>query len=219
VISPGSTSEVRLATIGEIAEVLPGFSIVGPIEHDPHGTHQVVLSRHLTPGIPYRYRSADEMRIKPNRDAARYELQAGDVLFMSRGTRNVATVIAETPAPSIAPVSFYVLRSRAAVEPGYLAWFLGQPGAQRELAQIRTGAGTPLVQRTAFLELRVPLPDSATQRHLADLNEFMARERLLLDNLVTATARAHDATSDQIARGLLGRATHDAINDTLNTHD
>jgi hypothetical protein len=203
---PGRTSAVRLSRLGELAEVLPGFSTGGTIEHDPAGTHQVVLSRHLTPGLPYHYRDQDEWRIDPKRSASRYELRPGDVLFMSRGTRNVASPIAWVPSPTIAPVSFYVLRPREEIEPGYLAWYLGQPGAQRELTQIRTGAGTPLVQRSAFSELLVPLPDVATQRQIAELGELMARERLLLERLAAAAGRAHDLTSNHLARSLLATA-------------
>jgi hypothetical protein len=208
---PGRT--VRFARLVDLVDVLPGFSTGGTIEHDPVGTHQVVLSRHLTPGLPYHYKDEDRLRINPQRDASRYELRSGDVLFMSRGTRNVASPIASVPDRTIAPVSFYVLRPRGNVHPGYLAWHLSQPAAQRELAQIRTGAGTPLVQRAAFAELRVPIPDAITQQRIAELGELMARERVLLHRLAAATVRVQDHTSDRLASILLAKA-----NGTMGDH-
>jgi hypothetical protein len=201
----------RLHRLGEVAAVLPGLSTGGRLEHDPSGTHQVVLSRHLVAGLPYRYEPADEFRIHPGRDAAKYQIRPGDVLFMSRGTRNVAAWIESVPNPSVAPVSFYVIRPSLLVDPGYLAWFLNQRGAQRAIADIRTGAGTPIVQRAPFTELLVPVPDLKAQRTIAAIGSAMVHEGLTLERLAVATARLHDLTSEQIARDLLARAeTNDA---------
>ncbi|MEJ7809742.1 MAG: hypothetical protein WKG32_04915 [Gemmatimonadaceae bacterium] len=204
----GKIEAVELAAVSDIAQVLPGFSTGKTFAHDPAGTHQVVLSRHLTPGLPYLYRPEDEFRIDPGRAARRYELRPGDVLFMSRGTRNVASWIERVPEPAVAPVSFYILRPTERVSPAYLTWYLNQPTAQRELAQIRTGATTPIVQRAAFAELCVSVPDAAAQQRIGELGEMMARERLLLDRLADAVGRAHAASSDQLARSLLAHAHH-----------
>lgn len=200
------TSAVQLAAIGDIAEVLPGFSTGGALEHDPRGSHQVVLSRHLVPGLPYVYSETDAFRIQAHRPTAPYELRRGDVLFMSRGTRNVASWIERVPAGTIAPVSFYIIRPSTAIEPGYLAWYLNQRSALRAITDIRTGAGTPLVPRALFRTLRIPLPDMETQQRISALGVAMARERQLIDNLLELTAQMHDKSNEQIARDLLARA-------------
>jgi len=44
------------------------------------------------------------VRIVPPRDADRYTLQPGDVLFMSRGSRNTAATVASIPKRTIAPL-------------------------------------------------------------------------------------------------------------------
>lgn len=202
----GKVEAVRLARLGELAEVLPGFSTGAALEHDPAGTHQVVLSRHLTPGLPYSYRDVDEFRIMPKRDTRRYELRPGDVLFMSRGTRNVASRIVSVPTTTIAPVSFYILRPGPDLNAGYLTWYLNQPVAERELMQIRTGAGTPLVQRAAFVEFAIPLPDAKTQQRLAELGELMANERQLINRLVDAVSQEHAFSSQHLAQTLIARS-------------
>jgi len=56
---------MELRTIGDVAEVLPGFSTGAAVEHDPAGTHQLVQIRHLVVGLPYRYRDEDAFRIAP----------------------------------------------------------------------------------------------------------------------------------------------------------
>jgi hypothetical protein len=197
---------VRLYSLGEVASVLPGLSTGGRLEHDPLGSHQVVLSRHLVAGLPYRYDGRDEFRIQVGRDATKYEIRLGDVLFMSRGVRNVASWIESLPDRSVAPVSFYIIRSSGALVPGYLTWFLNQRIAQRAIADIRTGAGTPIVQRAPFTNLEIAVPDLQTQQTVAALGAAMVREEQTLKRLALVTAQAHDLTSEQIARDLRARA-------------
>src|SRR2546426_8797163 len=98
--SAGRTEGARVLRLAECAEVLPGFSVRGRMEHDAGGTHQLVLTRHLIEGVPYVYEAKHELRIVPGRETGRYEVRAGDVVFMSRGSRNLAWSIAEVPKPT-----------------------------------------------------------------------------------------------------------------------
>lgn len=179
--------------LADCAEVLPGFSVQGRIAPDPDGTHQLLLTRHLREGVPYTYSAEDELRISPGRDAHPYELRASDVLFMSRGTLNRAWVLERIPDHTLAPVSFYVIRPHEGVDGAYLAWYLNQSPAQTAIDGIRTGAGTPLVQRSAFRELKVTLPSLAVQREVAALGALLVRERELRRRIGEATMRLHAA--------------------------
>jgi len=208
--TPGGTQQIAAAALGDVADVLPGFSTGERLEHSQTGTHQVVLSRHLTPGMPYSFTELDAFRINPGRDARRYEVRAGDVLFMSRGTRNVASWIESVPEHTVVPVSFYIIRPTSLLHSAYLTWFLNQRGAQRAVGDIRTGAGTPIVQRSALLQLRIPLPELDVQSTIGQMSSAMVRERQTIERLAAATTRLHDLTSERIARALFARAeTHD----------
>jgi len=187
----GGAEAARNVRLDECAEVLPGFSVRGRLTHDPEGTHQVVLTRHLTDGEPYSYLPSHELRLTPHTSPDSYQVQSGDVLFMSRGTANRAWVITSVPENTIAPVSFYILRPKAGVDGGYLAWYLNQAPAQAAIAGIRTGAGAPIVQRQVFQALAVVLPTPARQRQIADLGVLMAREARLRGALDEATRREH----------------------------
>src|SRR5690349_12735412 len=137
---PGSLSRAELFPLGELAEVLPGISTGARMDHSSAGTHQIILSRHLVPGLPYHYESSDEFRIQPGRDPKKYEVRGGDVLLMSRGTRNLASWIESVPEQTVAPVSFYIIRPMQLLDASYLTWFMNQPTAQRAIGDIRTGA-------------------------------------------------------------------------------
>ena len=211
-------NSITLQRLQDLVEILPGFSTGSALEHDDAGTHQMVLSKHLQPGLPYSYTETDAFRIQPVaeglgkpradirlRNTERYELRTADVLFMSRGTRNLATRLADIPSPSLAPVSFFVLRPKSAntVDPAYLTWYLNSAPMQNDISNIRTGAATPIVQRAVFQELTVPVPDIATQRKIGEVGELMMRESLMHEQLAAAVARGHDATSNLIRQQLL----------------
>ena len=172
------------------------------MEHDPEGTHQLILTRQLTDGIPYAFDPGHELRIVPHTHPDLYEVQAGDVLFMSRGDRNRAWVIERAYKPSIAPVSFYILRPRQGLVGGYLAWYLNQQPAQAAIGKMRTGAGTPLIQREPFKALDVVVPAIDRQREVAALGVLLARERDLRQRLADATGRAHAALGANIIETL-----------------
>jgi hypothetical protein len=155
------------------------------------GTHQLVLSRHLRDGMPYVFEPEHRLLILPGRDTQRYQIHGGDVLFMSRGTRNLGWAIEALPEPALAPVSFYVLRPHKRVLPSYLAWFLNQGQAQTVIDQIRTGAGTPIVQRKDFEQLEVVVPGLETQQRIVELGALQVREQELLKQLSHAVDRAH----------------------------
>ena len=86
-----------------------------------------------------------------------------------RCTRNLAVATWGGLDPTIAPVSFYIIRPAQGVDAQYLAWYLNQPAAQAAIDQVRTGAGTPVVQRRAFEQIEILLPPPHEQREVAEL--------------------------------------------------
>ncbi len=207
----GRAEATRVMPLGDCAEVLPGFSVRGRMDHDPDGTHQLVLSRHLEDGVPYVYEPAHELRMDPGaRDTSRYHLAGGDVLFMSRGIQNRAWVMREVPDRTMPPVSFYILRPREGLDGRYLAWYLNQKPAQAIIEQIRTGAGTPIVQRKVFENMQIVVPPVATQREIAELAELLTRERDLRSALAQATDTSHRMIGQMLIDNLRLNAQEDS---------
>lgn len=189
----------KTMSVGEVAEILPGFSPKVAVVHNPDGSHQVVSARHLAEGIPYRYQPAHALRITPERDASRYLVAAGDVLFISRGTRNIAVEIESVPSPAISTATFFQLRVASdVVLPAFLAWSINQPPFQAMLDEIRTGAGTPMIPRSAFEQIEIPVPDLRTQETVVEYARLQSRERALLARLLEETGTMHRAVGTTI---------------------
>jgi len=193
----------KTSRIKDCAEVLSGFSSKGAIVNEPGGTLQVITAQHLKRGEPYYYKEEHRTRIAAPRFIEKYLLEPGDILFMSRGVNNYATLLEDFPRPAIAPLTFFIIKpKRTLVNPEYLAWCLNQDMVRLKLNEIRTGAGTPMIPRQEFGEIEIPLPPKAVQRRIADLARLQSREKALLQELFQETERLQRLTGQQLLTNL-----------------
>ncbi len=197
--------KTKIVPIKACAEVLPGFSIKTATVNDPSGTHQIILAKHLPEFGPYRYDHKHEHRVIPKTPVDKYLLSPGNVLFMSRGILNRAVLIESVPEPALASASFYTLKPKDGVEPGYIAWCLNQDPVQAKVAEIRTGAGTPFVPRADFAMIPIVLPPLEVQRKIAAVSDLLALERNLLNRLREQFDRKHRVLGKKILRSFQPR--------------
>jgi hypothetical protein len=131
----------------------------------------------------------------------RYLARHGDVLFRSRGDRNTATALTQDfDGPAVAVMPLVIIRPEPkAAEAGYLAWFINQPASQRYFKSHGQGGTLHMVPIGCLADLEVPLPDLATQRAIAEMNQLADRELRLSQRLAE---RRHQLT----ALRLLNRA-------------
>lgn len=202
---PGKLKQVTVARIGDCAEVLPGYSLKARAEHEPDGTHQIIMAKHLTEGAAYRYRDEHELRMTPTGNVDKYVVNAGDVLFVSRGTKNHSVVVESVPANTLASSTLYVLKIKPGIDPAYVAWYLNQAAAQAAISQVRTGAGTPIVQRSVFTEMAIPLPELSLQHQIVRLGDLMARERQIRIQLSNETERYHRLLGQELLKTIENR--------------
>lgn len=194
----------QMKRIADCAQVLPGYALKARAVHEPEGPYQVVMAKHLTESMPYRYTDDQELRITLKGSAEKYRIHKGDVLFVSRGVRNSAAVIESVPHHTVASSTFYILRCQPGADPDYLAWCINQAPIQSQISRIRTGAGTPIVQRSDFGNIEIPLPPLDKQRRFAELGALMAKERELQNKLFSATEVYHRAMGNR----LLAKLSH-----------
>nr|VFJ93233.1 MAG: hypothetical protein BECKH772A_GA0070896_100541 [Candidatus Kentron sp. H]VFJ94169.1 MAG: hypothetical protein BECKH772B_GA0070898_1005615 [Candidatus Kentron sp. H]VFK00749.1 MAG: hypothetical protein BECKH772C_GA0070978_100521 [Candidatus Kentron sp. H] len=194
----------RPVRMGECVEILPGYAFKACARHDPSGSHQVIIGKHLPdPGVGYRYHPSHELRVTPRGKIARYVVKAGDVLLISRGAKNHATLVEDIPKRTVASATFYLLRMRNGVDGAYFTWFLNQSPTQHRIRLARTTAGTPILQRRVFVDIVIFLPSLADQRKIAALGACMVNERLLQQTLIHRTERLHALIGQRLVRNLI----------------
>jgi restriction endonuclease S subunit len=188
---------IKKVCIKDCAEVLPGYSAKTALKHNSGGTVQVITAQHLTRGEAYRYGHEHILRIAPPRFHEKYLVEPGEILFMSRGANNYAVLIESVPQPAIVPLTFFILKPKAGVVPGYLVWCLNQEPIKGKLNEMRIGAGTSMIPRKDFGEIIIPLPSIETQQRIVSLGDLQAREKVLLKQLIEETERLHSVTGKQ----------------------
>ena len=191
----------RRCTLDEIATIAPGITIPGAITHDPTGNCYVLLPRYLSDaGDPVDMATiVDPVTVHLPGVQPERLLYDGDIVFASRGENNRACVVTNCPAYSVAPGMFYVLRMKVTtVLPEFLAWALNQQPLQTQIARIRTGAITPLVQREEFKHLTLSLPAIEQQQRIIELARLMHQERALVDQLQTLKSRYYQAIGKKL---------------------
>lgn len=147
----------------------------------------------------------DRLTWQSNRDGRfdKYLLAPGDVLFQSRGTRNVAVELPEL-VPATPAYGVYYLRHRAdLVVPEYLAWCLNHPRTQRAIRELARGSTVEFVTKVDLANVRVPVPPLQTQRQVLELMALRARERELAERLAQSLDHWTDAVTWRLAAGPL----------------
>lgn len=192
----------------DIAEVQLGYQHREKISHVEHGSHRLIQGKDVVRSdsvtgnsdqpVGWRLLTDNLDRVTPKGDAERYRLQPGDVLFVSRGTTNIAVPLNEhtvQPLPDdwneiIPAYTFYILRpDRSRVIPEYLAWYINQPIAQAFLAQQSRGTLVKLLPKTIFEDLEVPVPSLSVQQQVMQVEALRGREESLLRQLIAARQR------------------------------
>lgn len=186
--------------ISEIADVQMGYQFRGKVEPEMNGTHRVVQIRDFDENLNLNIEGL--WLVIPKSDARRYAVYRDDVLFLSRGHRNFATVVKGHIENAIAASYFFILRTKTKhVLPEYLAWYINQRPAQEYFHNIaRRGTHMPLVPLSAFADLVVEVPDLSTQATISELDKLARQERALLDHLQERRSQLVTAACLRIAK-------------------
>lgn len=168
--------------IEQIAAITSGYQSRAAIEPDPNGTHLLVQLGDFNEARTILDLS-DPTRISPGKAAGR-SLKTGDVLFLSKGTRNFGYFVETIPENTIPAGHFFTLSiTDDRVLPQFLAWSLNQEPALRHFA--RTGTASTAVQvvnRQALATCPISIPPLESQRMILEMHHLsLQRERLLTD--------------------------------------
>ena len=186
----------------EVAEIWPGYPFRGKLPVSEKGDAFVVQFRHIIAGERLQNSAGDDLdRVDlTGRKKANF-LQAGDVLFMAKGTRNDAAVICDIPGNTVCTPNFYHLRLKQAqgvMNPDFLAWQLNHHDAQRYFSACSQGSVAPSITRQQLEELPILVPPLDQQTKLVNLAKAAFREEQLLTQLIDNRRRMVAAAGHKI---------------------
>lgn len=166
--------------LSNIVDIQIGYQFRKKLVPDTSGDHAVIQIRDFDADL--NLISANLIRVQLEKVAADYYVHKGDVLFLSRGSRNWASAVSEDLHATVAASHFFMLRPRqATLLPEYLAWYINQSPAQEFLhSQARRGTHMPLIPLSAFRDMPIEVPPIETQRAIVELSRLAEHEKKLL---------------------------------------
>jgi hypothetical protein len=185
--------------LGDLAEIQAGYQFRGRVVPAPKGGLPVVQMKDFDPvrGIDRGGMISVRLENIPPTSIAR----PGDVLFLARGHRLNAVAVGPEVVGSIVAGTFFILRPDREIDPGYLAWYVNQPGFQAQLRSVVKGTDTPLVAKADLQELTVELPPKKTQALIARLDQLSRNESGLLAAIAEKRSTLISALTQEAARG------------------
>ncbi len=115
-------------------------------------------------------------------------LQAGDILFIARGSRIFATLYDGTFKTAVASPHFFVIRiTNQNALPEFIAWQLNQTPAQRYFDKEAEGSVAKSVKRTSLDKTPISLPDLQRQQAILKLHKnIYAQKRIHRELIINA---------------------------------
>ncbi len=183
-------------TIEQLADIRAGYQFRERLAMGSDGTHQVIQIKDIQEWNDHRLCPTSLYRFTPKGAAEKYMVRNGDVIFLSRGRRNYATVVEDLPEygqGTLVASYFFILTFKPGVtdhlRPAYLAWYINQPAAQNYIQSVAGGTMMPFVAKTAFAQLTVEIPPLHVQEAIVNLHRLWLRETTLLQGLENARRR------------------------------
>lgn len=195
--------KVEMATL---VGVCSGYPFRGSVEEAPAGDVLAVQMKDVDVESGVRWGGVARTSL-----AGRKEpdwLQAGDVLFVSKGARFYAVCLGDPPGRAVCSPHFYLLRVGAGqpLLPAFLAWQINQPPFQRQLVQAAEGSSQLSIRRPVLESLTLNVPPLADQHRIVELADLARRERHALHCLIQNRETQLQALAEGLAQAAQARA-------------
>lgn len=168
--------------LADIAEVRMGYSFRSRLEADALGDVAVIQMKDIDDANLLHPEGLVRVQMPDLKD--RHLVQAGDLLFRSRGVTNSAALVGGGLGRAVLAAPMLLIRPQTdVVEPAYLQWFINHPATQAALAGRAAGTSVRMIGKGALDQLEVVLPPLEKQRRIVEVAQLASREAALLEEL------------------------------------
>jgi hypothetical protein len=115
-------------------------------------------------------------------------IRQGDLIFRSRGSRNLAALIGAPMSDVVLAAPMLRIRAHA-VAPAYLQWFINLQATQAILGARAEGTSVQMISKSELEDLEIPVPNAAHQQLIVEAAELMQREQSLASEIATQRKR------------------------------
>lgn len=170
--------------LASVVDIRPGHPFRGAIPEKPSGDVRVIQLKDLSrTGL----KDCDSLLTTTVDGRKEPEwVRDQDLVFVARGWSNYAALVSDPPPRTVCSPHLYLMRVKRPdwLLPGFLAWQLQQPPAQRYLRQAAEGTLQVSIRRSELEKVVVRVPPVAQQRTVLELQRVAAAERSAYDALI-----------------------------------
>lgn len=181
--------QISNVRIGEVCTIQTGYTARGRLQSATRGGLPAIQlgdfsqDGHIAP---------DRLtRVDFDGKPGKFLVGPGDVLFRSRGEKNVAVALDDRFIErAVAVLPIFILRPRTdLIQPEYLAWTINQAPSQRYFDRIAARTTIRMVPRASLETLETQVPSLEMQRQITALDGLAEREHALT---ILVAARRRD---------------------------
>lgn len=187
-------------SLGDIAAISAGYPLRGAVDELEAGNVAVVQMRNVDLESGVNWSEVRRVALPSKRPPA--FLDAGDIIFTTRGARNIAFALDAVEGEAVCSPHFFVIRvsDKSRIEPKFLAWQINQRAAQEYFQREATGSHILNIRREVIEAVPVTIPPVETQHVIVALADAARAERAALTQLI-------ENRNQQIEAIALGLAT------------
>jgi len=188
----------KFLSLKNVVDIHPGYPFRGAIKDFPDGNVRVVQMRDVDKQAQVDWATTLRTELPGKRKPV--WLLAGDVIFLLRGSHNIAIHLREVPAWAVISPHFFLLRIKeeGGLLPAFLAWQMNQRPAQRYFNASAEGTFQRSIRRAVLEDLRVNVPPLDVQERVLDMAETATKEIAVLKKLIANREDMMDAIASNI---------------------
>lgn len=178
------SSTAHISRLADLAKIAAGYPFRGGIRDLAAGDVAVIQTVDVDIAAGVNWNGLQRVALPSGRSTG--YLEAGDVIFTTRGTRNQAVALEAVPVPAVCTPQIFVIRVNdpSVLSPRFLAWQINQRPAQEHLRREATGSHILNIRREAIESLTVAVPPLSRQRAIIGLADAANRECAALARLI-----------------------------------
>lgn len=185
----------------DIAEIRTGYQFRGRVSASDDSNVSVIQIKDVDEHLFVH--TSDLVPVKIDNPEP-YLVSQGDVLFLSRGHRQYASIVTESVQDTIATGYFFIVRPNGSViRPSFLAWTINQPDFQECMRPYVRGSHIPLVSKADFQDITIRVPPLAVQDRIMTFQALFEREKKLSAAIQEKRQQLVQAVSHKLITGQL----------------
>ncbi|MGK2959458.1 MAG: restriction endonuclease subunit S [Acidimicrobiales bacterium] len=184
---------MKYEILQDLVIVSAGYPLRGAVDALPTGDVAVIQMRNVDPDTGVNWAEARRVTLPSKRGTS--FLAPGEIIFTTRGARNLALALDVIPGKAVCSPHFFVIRVKdtGRLMPEFLAWQMNQLPAQQHFQREATGSHILNIRREAIENLLLAVPSLARQQAITALAKAASAERAALSKLISNRNQQLDA--------------------------